>query len=81
VPCHHLPSLGRTLVQWVRLVALFPTKMVGELATFWAVVSSTVESVLWHSPSNTAHVEVVGELAAKFQKVEGRHTKLERSAA
>jgi hypothetical protein len=29
-------------------------------------VSSAAKSVLGHSPSNTTHVEVVRELAAKF---------------
>jgi hypothetical protein len=41
-------------------------------------VSSAMESVLEHSPSKAAHVEVVGELAVEFQKVEGCRSKLKR---
>jgi hypothetical protein len=44
--------------------------MARELAMFWVAVSSAVESVLGCSPSDTSHTEVVGELAAKFQKEE-----------
>jgi hypothetical protein len=54
--------------------------MVGEHATFHAVVSSAAESVLGCSPSNTTCAVVVGKLAAMFQKVEGHHSKLERPA-
>jgi hypothetical protein len=32
-------------------------------------------------PRNTACVEVVGELAAELQKVDGHHSKLKRLAA
>jgi hypothetical protein len=55
--------------------------MAGELAAFWAVVSSATESVLGPSPSNTAHAEVVGELADEFQKEVGRCSRLKRPAA
>jgi hypothetical protein len=37
-------------------------------------VSSTTESMLGHSPSDTTNVDVVGELVAKFQEVEGQHS-------
>jgi hypothetical protein len=50
--------------------------MVGEIAMFRVAVSSVMESVLGLSPSNTAHVEVVGELATEFQKIEGHRSKL-----
>jgi hypothetical protein len=46
--------------------ALRHTELAGELAMFWAAVSSAAELVLGYSPSNTSHVEVVGELVAKF---------------
>jgi hypothetical protein len=36
------------------------------IAMLQAVVSSAVESVLWHSPNDIIHMEVVGKLAAKF---------------
>jgi hypothetical protein len=54
----------------MRLLALHHTEMARELAMFWVAVSSAVESVLGCSPSDTSHTEVVGELAAKFQKEE-----------
>jgi hypothetical protein len=40
-----------------------------------------MESVLGRSPNNTTRAEVVGELAAKFQKVEGCRLKLKWHAA
>jgi hypothetical protein len=36
-----------------------------------------MESVLGHSPNNVTHAEVVGELVAELQRVEGRRLKLE----
>jgi hypothetical protein len=63
------------------LAALHHTEMARELAAFWAAVSSVAESVLRRLPSNTAHAEVVGELTAEFQKVEGPRLKLELLAA
>jgi hypothetical protein len=65
----------------MQLVALCHTKMAKEVAAFWAAVSSTVESVLQCLPRNTACAEVVGELAAELQKVDGHHSKLKRLAA
>jgi hypothetical protein len=59
------------------LVTFCHTEMAWELTAFRAMVSSTVESVLGNSPSNTAHTEVAGELAADFQKVEGHRSKIE----
>jgi hypothetical protein len=56
----------------MRLAALRHTEMAGELAALRAVVSSTVESVLGRSPNDIFHMEVVGELAVKFQKMEER---------
>jgi hypothetical protein len=53
----------------MRLVALRHTEMAGELAMLWAVVSPATELVLGCSPSDTFHVEVVGELAVEFQKM------------
>jgi hypothetical protein len=44
-------------------------------------LSSTVESVLRRSLGNTARAVVVGELVAKFQKVEDRCSQLERTDA
>jgi hypothetical protein len=43
-------------------------------------VSSAVESALGHSPNETFHMEVVGELVMKFQKLEEWHSQLERPA-
>jgi hypothetical protein len=43
-------------------------------------VSSAAKSVLGRSPSDIFRVAVVGELAAEFQKMEERRTRLERPA-
>jgi hypothetical protein len=59
------------------LAALRHTEMVGELAVLQAVASSAMELMLGHSPSDTFHVEVVGELATEFWKMEDRHSRLE----
>jgi hypothetical protein len=58
-------------------VTLHHTKMVGELAPLQAVASSTVESVLGHSPSDTFCKVVVSELATELQKMDDRHSQLE----
>jgi hypothetical protein len=42
-----------------------------------SLVSTSAESVLGHSPSDTFRVEVVSELAAKFQKMEDWPQQLE----
>jgi hypothetical protein len=54
----------------MQLVVLRHTEMVGELATRRAVMSSTMESALGHSPDVTFYVEVVGELVAEFQRMQ-----------
>jgi hypothetical protein len=69
------------LSEGMRLVALRHTEMVGELAAVRAAVSSTTESVLGHSPNDTFHMEVVGELVAEFEKLEERCSRLERPTA
>jgi hypothetical protein len=74
------PQVGH-LSEGMWLATLSHTEMAGELATFWTPMSSTVESVLERSPRKTARAEVVGELAAEFQKVERRLLKLEQLAA
>jgi hypothetical protein len=43
-----------------------------------AVDSTAIESVFGHSPSNTFCMEVVSELATEFQKMEDRHSRIER---
>jgi hypothetical protein len=60
------------------IVALHHIKMVGELAMLWAAVSSVVEVTLGHSPNETFRVEVLGELVAKFQRLEERCSCLEQ---
>jgi hypothetical protein len=47
-------------------VALSHTEMAGETVVLQAVVSSATASVLGRSPTDTFHVEVVGELVAEF---------------
>jgi hypothetical protein len=56
----------------MRLAALHHTEMVVELTMLRVAVSTAVESVLWCSPRDTFHIEVVSDLAAKFQKMEDR---------
>jgi hypothetical protein len=51
--------------------------MVREPTVLWATVPSTVESVLGHSPNETFRMEVVGELVAKFWRLEERCSRLE----
>jgi hypothetical protein len=72
------PPRARHVSKGMWLAALRHTEMARELTTFRAVVSSVVESLLGHSPSNTARAEVVGNLVAEFQKVEGCRSKLEQ---
>jgi hypothetical protein len=63
------------------LAALRHTEMAREFATLWAVVSYAVELVLGNLPDDAFHVEVVGELATDFQKMEDQCSSLERQAA
>jgi hypothetical protein len=58
----------------MRLTTLCHTKMARELVVLRVVVSSVVESVLGRSRSDTFCVEVVGELATEFQKMEDRRS-------
>jgi hypothetical protein len=51
--------------------------MTGEAIVFQVVLSCATESVLVRSPSDTSRVEVVGELATEFEKVEDWHSRLE----
>jgi hypothetical protein len=61
--CHAIigPPRARHLSEGMQLVALRHTEMAREVAAFWTAVSSVAESVIGHSPSNTAHAEVVGD--------------------
>jgi hypothetical protein len=75
--CHFIVSPPRArhhLSEGMWLAALRHTE---EFATLWAVVSSSVDSVLWRSLDEAFHVEVVGELAAEFEKMEDQHSWLE----
>jgi hypothetical protein len=81
VSCHRWSSSGNFhLSEGMQLAALRHSEMAREVAVFQVAVSSIAESVLRGSPSDTARTEVVGEFIAEFQKVEGRHSRLERSA-
>jgi hypothetical protein len=62
------------------LVALHHTKMAEELAVLRRAVSSTMELVLGRSPCDTFHVDVVGEWATEFQKMEDQRYRIERHA-
>jgi hypothetical protein len=63
------------------LVALHHTEIGRELAVLRVVVSFATESVLGCLPSDTFHVEVVGELAAEFQKMEDQCYQIEQPTA
>jgi hypothetical protein len=79
--CHAIvspPQVRNHLSEKMRLAALRHTEMARELTMLRAVVSSAVESVLGHSLDKIFHVEVVGELVAEFQRLEERHSRLER---
>jgi hypothetical protein len=52
------------------LAALHHTEMVEKLAAFQAAVSSTVQFMLIHLPTETLQVDVVDELATTFRKQE-----------
>jgi hypothetical protein len=81
--CHAVigpPQARHHLSDGKHLAALHHTEMAEELVVPQVVVSSTVELVLGHSPSDNFHVEVVGELAIEFQKMEERRSWLERPA-
>jgi hypothetical protein len=63
--CHAIfcPPQARHLSKGMRLAALYHIEMAGELAAFWAAVSSTAGSVVGHSPSSTDHLdEAAGQL-------------------
>jgi hypothetical protein len=81
--CHAIvgPPRAKHLSEGMQLVALHHTEMAGELAAFQATVSSAAESVLGRLPSNTMCMEVVGDLVAECQKVEGHRSKFERPTA
>jgi hypothetical protein len=67
--CHAIvrpPQARYYLSEGMRHAALHHTEMVRELAVLQVTVSSVVESALGHSPNDTFHVEVVGELVTKF---------------
>jgi hypothetical protein len=59
--CHAIvgPPRAKHPSERMQLVTLCHSEVVGELATFCAAVSSSSESVLGRSPSNTARAKVV----------------------
>jgi hypothetical protein len=65
----------------MRIAALRHTEMAVELATFQVAMSSAMELVLGCSPSNIPRMEVIGELVAELQMMEGLQVKLEQPAA
>jgi hypothetical protein len=78
--CHAIvgpPQVRHHQSEGMRLAALRHTKMAGELAVLQVMVSTAAELVHEHSPSDTFCVEVVSELAAKFQKMEDQCSQLE----
>jgi hypothetical protein len=61
----------------MRAVALRHIDMAMEVVALCAVVSSTVDLVLGHSPNETFWVEVMNELVAKFLRLEELSSRLE----
>jgi hypothetical protein len=55
--------------------------MAGYLAALWAAVSSATDSTVRRSPDQIFRVEVLGEPAAKFQRLEEWCSRLELFAA
>jgi hypothetical protein len=74
------PRVRNHLSEGVRNIALHHTEMTGELAMLRAAVSSTAKSALRCSPDEIFHMEVAGELVAKFQRLEERCSRLEQPA-
>jgi hypothetical protein len=80
--CHAIigpPRARHHLTKGMRLEALYHSKMAGDLAMLWAMVSTTVES-LGCSPSDTFHVKAVSELTGEFQKIKDWRSRLEQPA-
>jgi hypothetical protein len=79
--CHAIagpPRVRNHLCEGMQLAALSHTEMARELATLRAVVSSAAESAFGHSPDEVFHMDVVGELAAEFQKMGEQRSRLEQ---
>jgi hypothetical protein len=60
------PRARHHLFEGMRLATLRHTEITRELAVLQVVMSSTMDSVLGRSPSDTFRVEVEGELATEF---------------
>jgi hypothetical protein len=65
------------LSEGMRIVTLCHTKMLEELTALQAAMTTIVESVLGHSPSDTFRTELVSRLATEFQNVEDHRLLLE----
>jgi hypothetical protein len=72
VPRHPQPINGEELFDYED-VGYRPhhAGVVKELTVLWVDMSSAVELVLGRSPGDASRVEVMNELTAKFQKLEG----------
>jgi hypothetical protein len=64
------PRVRNHLSEGMQAAVVHHTEMAGELATLQVIVSSIVESELGRSPDENFWVEVVGELVAKFLRLE-----------
>jgi hypothetical protein len=65
----------------MRAAAILHIEMAWDLAALWAVVTSSMELVLGHSPDETFWVEIMDELVAQFRKLEEMCSWLERPDA
>jgi hypothetical protein len=65
----------------MRAAAILHIEMAWDLAALWAVVTSSMELVLGHSPDETFWVEIMDELVAQFRKLEEMRSWLERPDA
>jgi hypothetical protein len=69
------------LLERMRAAAILHIEMAWDLAALWAVVTSSMELVLGHSPDETFWVEIMDELVAQFRKLEEMRSWLERPDA
>jgi hypothetical protein len=72
--CHAIvapPQARHHLSERIRHAVLCHTEMARELATLHVEVYSVMELLLGHSPNDTFHVEVVGELVCQILEAGG----------
>jgi hypothetical protein len=74
---HSHPALKS---EGMRIATVCHTEMAGQLATLWAAVSSTAQTVLRRSRTKAFWVNVVEGMIAEFQEQAKRHLCLKNSS-